>query len=110
MTTIKPDDIICDYIDDIVITGFRQGDDYFIIQRDDLSTNEFHIELNDQGQGCYNGLQEITIHDDKIIFQLNLIGQVSLKTDTIVISDVAQRTEYKKIAKELELIRESLKR
>jgi hypothetical protein len=111
MTTIKPDDIFCDDIDGIIVTGFRQGDDYFIIQREDLETSNFHVELKDQGQGCYDGLNEIIIQDDKIIFRLNLLGQAALQTDTVVISDrINEKTEYKKIIEELKLINKRLKR
>lgn len=111
MTTIIPDDIYCDNIDIIVVTGFRQGDEYFIIQREDFETTKIHIELNDQGQGCYDGLEEITIHDDKIVFKLNLKGQKILGTDSIVISDkLTNKTEYKKLMNELNLLRDCLKR
>lgn len=111
MTTIIPDDIYCDNIDQIVVTGFRQGDEYFIIQRRDLETTNFHIELNDQGQGCYDGLKEIIILDDKIIFKLNSKGRETLGTDTIVISDkMKDKTEFNKLRKELNLLRDCLKR
>jgi hypothetical protein len=109
--TIIPDDIYCDNIDTIVVTGFRQGDEYFIIQREDFDATNIHIELNDQGQGCYDGLEEIIILDDKIVFKLNLNGQEILGTDSIVISDkLTNRTEYKKLMNELNLLRDYLKR
>jgi hypothetical protein len=111
MTTIKPDEIFCGDIDNIIVTGFRQGDDYFIIQRDDSEISNFHIELNDQSQGCYDGLNEIIIQDDKIVFRLNILGQAVLETDTVVIADrINEKTEYKKIIEELELINKRLKR
>lgn len=111
MTTIKPDEIFCGDIDNIIVTGFRQSDDYFIIQRNDSEINNIHIELNDQSQGCYDGLNEIIIQDDKIVFRLNLPGQASLETDTVVITDrINEKTEYKKIIEELELINKRLKR
>lgn len=108
MTTIKPDTIFCDEVDGIMITAFRQADHYFIIQRENLDPNEFHIELNDQKQGCYNGISKIVFQEDRIVFDLNHTGQQSLNTDTIIISDLAQGPEYKAVVSELELIMKSI--
>ncbi len=111
MTTIQPDDIFYDYIDKVIVIGFRQDDGYFIIQREDLETSNILVELNDQKQSCYDGLNEVIIQDDKIVFRLNSIGQDALKTSTVIISDsIKQKTNYKKIVEELELINERLKR
>lgn len=93
MITIKPDEKFCDYIDNVMITGFKQSEGYFIIQRDDDDATNFYIELDDQGQSCYNGIKKITINDDKIIFELNPEGQANLDTDVIQIVDTIKVTQ-----------------
>jgi hypothetical protein len=109
MITITPDDVFCDVTDHVMVTGFRDGDSYFIIQREDLEEANFYVELDDQSQGCYDGLDKIIIQDDKIVFQLNPLGQRVLKTSTIVISvNIREKTTYKKVVEELELINNRL--
>lgn len=111
MMTIKPDDIFCNVIDNIMVTGFRQGDNYFIIQREDEEAANFYLELNNQSQGCYDGLDKIIIQDDEIVFQLNPMGQEALSTDAVVISvNLREEAEYNKVIEELELINRRLTR
>src|SRR5687767_8194692 len=87
MMTLKPEEIFSNLVDNVMITGFKQSDDYFIIQREDEDPSNFHIELNNQRQGCYNGLREILVQDKKIVFRLNAVGQSNLNTDEIQIMD-----------------------
>ena len=108
-TIIKPDEKFCDILDDVKIVGFKNSEGYFMIQRVDDDPKNFHIELDDQGQGCYDGLESVIINDDKIIFKLNLKGQKHLNTEKIeIIDDILDNLDYVKFLKEIGIINQCL--
>ena len=108
-TIIKPEEIICNFAEDVFIVGFGQGDRYFIIQRVDEHPANFHIELDSQGQSCYNGLSEISVEVDKICFELNSQGSMHLKTGRIEIVDhIIGNPNYDRVIAEIEILNRSL--
>jgi hypothetical protein len=75
--------------------GFRAADDqYFLLSRcihpteqdRRLSLDGVHIELNDQGFSCYDGIGAVSVMPTRIRFDLSEEGARSLKVPFIEVS------------------------
>lgn len=102
---IRPREKFCDDLEEVRVLGFKEGDSYFILQRVDKNSENFHIELNDQSKGCYNGIESVIIEENRIIFKLNRVGQDIIDTEMIeIVDNEIANSDYEKIKREIQII------